>query len=88
MVVSWEPATPSLMAWTPLKKNLALNAGEVLQRGGVLEARDPRVPRRCNVTSAATPCEALEESAVEQTWKAGHVEPLELDGLRKASWPT
>ena len=22
------------------------------------------------------------------TWKAGHVEPQELDGLRKASWPT
>ena len=52
---------------------LALQRRKVLRRDGV---QIPTSPRNCNVTSAATPCEALEESAVEQTWKAGHVEPL------------
>ena len=42
---------------------LALQRRKVLRRDGV---QTPTSPRNCNVTSAATPCEALEESAVEQ----------------------
>jgi hypothetical protein len=67
---------------------------EVLQRGGVQESRRPATPtspRNCNVTTAALRQPHAKHSKSPQ-WckpvKAGHVEQLELDGLRKASWPT